>query len=279
MPVLTEFTLFPKLCVELRAKIWGFASQEPNRILFDFSRIWRKREYPKKKANISISDRDKIFCGRHPDYPNICRLWAVSRVPAVLMTCHESRFWAMKHYSLCFEDQLYHKALWFNPNVDTIIFGDLDAWFSFVWGGCSSFVRGGGSSVRHRPIPLIRDSLVMPVVERIVIQESIHTCRYHDAKEMAQNFPHLKSLIVRTDNNPFDLESFWAWRSSTCRDELFSSIRVCLQKFWNSDDWKAIRAYDEMPELKIMTPSGDVEYWLRETIRPLKQAQSSTKNI
>ncbi|KAJ8059802.1 hypothetical protein OCU04_011433 [Sclerotinia nivalis] len=258
MPVLTEFTLFPKLCVELRAKIWDFASQEPNRILFDSYRMWRKRKYPRKKANIPISDRDKIFCGRHPDYPNICRLWAVNRVPAILMTCHESRFWAMKHYSLCFEDQLHHKALWFNPKVDTIIFSDMNACFSFVWGGCFS--------VGHGPIPLIRNSLVMQVVERVVIQESIHTYWYQKAKEMARSFPHLKSLVMRTDNIPFEAESFYGWHSLSGRNELLPSIRVCLQKFWNSDDWKAIKAHDEMPELQIMTP---VEMWNIGFAKPL----------
>ncbi|CAD6445184.1 236b857e-8fe7-4085-a26e-9ec437c5b109 [Sclerotinia trifoliorum] len=244
MPVLTEFTLFPKLCIELRAKIWDFASQEPNQVLFDSYRTSQKKKYPKEKANIPISDRDKIFCVRHPKYPTIRRLWAVSRVPAILMTCHESRFWAMKHYSLCFEDQLYQQALWFNPRFDTVTFTDMNACFTFVWGGCYS--------VGHGPIPLIRNSLVMPLVERLVIQESIHTSWYPRANEMARSFPHLKSLVIRTDNIPFESQFFFEGHNSSGGIELLPSFRFHVQNFWNSDEWKAIRAYDQIPEFQIM---------------------------
>ncbi|APA12309.1 predicted protein [Sclerotinia sclerotiorum 1980 UF-70] len=244
MPILTEFTLFPKLCVELRARIWNFASQELNQIVFDSFRTSQKRNYPKEKASIPISDRDKILCGRHPNYPNIHRLSAVNRVPAILMTCHESRSWAMKHYSLCFEDQLYHQALWFNPRFDTIMFADMTACFSFLWGGCSR--------VGHGPIPIIQNSLVIPVVERLVIQESVPTSWYRRAKEMARSFPHLKSLVIRTDNIPFESQFFYKGLNLSGEIALLPSFRFRVQKFWNSDEWKAIRAYDQIPEFQVM---------------------------
>ncbi|KAI9642816.1 hypothetical protein NHQ30_008549 [Ciborinia camelliae] len=254
MSNLTEFTLFPKLSPEIKAIIWDLASQEPNRIIFDSYRI-RKRKYPKRNAQNPISDRDKIFCGKHPRYPNPRRLWAESRVPAVLITCRESRHWAMRHYSLCFESQLYYKALWFNPKVDTIIFTDLFAACVFGYGGVAK--RG--------PVPLIQNNFIMPVVERIVIRESLKEYFYAGVKDMVKYFHHLKSLVMRTDGVRIEINNIF-WRDAAGRIMQQRSVRLNLEEFWNSEEWKAVRAHEKKPEFRIMTP---VEMWHAGFAKPL----------
>ncbi|ESZ92093.1 hypothetical protein SBOR_7508 [Sclerotinia borealis F-4128] len=253
MSDLAEFTLFPKLSSEIKAMVWDLASQEPNRILFDSWRI-RKRKYPKRKVTTPISERDRIFCGRHPDYPNPRRLWAQGRVPAVLITCRESRYWAMKHYSLCFGDQLYYKSLWFNPKVDTLIFSDMFAAFCFGWGGV----------IKRGAIPLIRDSFTMPVVERVVVQDTLRAYFYEKATEMASNFRHLKSLVMRTDGVPIEINSVWWWEDGYSIHQ--PSLRIFMQMFWDTEWWKATRAVDKKPEFQIMTPE---EMWDAGFAKPL----------
>lgn len=240
MSNLEEFKLFPKLPAELKAKIWDFASQEPHRIFFD-SYQPRKRRFSKAWAKEPASERDQIFSGRHADYPYIDRLCAEARVPAVLITCRESRYWAMKHYSLCFKDQLYHKALWFNPKVDILVFKHVLNLNLFVRGGC----QNGRSS---EPIPIIQSSATIPVVERIVIRDLNHPVYYDLLVEMAKSFPHLKSLILRNDVTLLVVDP-----TSTAYLTQITSLRTLLKELWDSDEWEAIRAHDETPRVQIMS--------------------------
>ncbi|CCD49742.1 predicted protein [Botrytis cinerea T4] len=75
MTTLTQFTVFPKLSNDLKAMIWDIASQEPRRIQFGYY-VGSKRKNAKKKNDEPTSERDKIFSGKHPDYPHPWRLLA-----------------------------------------------------------------------------------------------------------------------------------------------------------------------------------------------------------
>ncbi|KAF7946352.1 hypothetical protein EAE96_009351 [Botrytis aclada] len=242
MSIFTQFTVFPKLSDDLKAMVWDLVSQQPSRIHFG-SYITGVRTWPKSKNNELVSDRDKIFCGKHLDYPNPWRLSAESRVPSVLITCRESRYGAMKHYRIDFKDQLYSKALWFNPKVDILTFDTLDTLLVFARGGCSG----------RNPIPLIKDSSKMPVVERIVLLGSLPTWYFRLAMETTKNFPHLKSLALRTDELHYSLTSYQNYGIISRRAVMLPSIRVQLEQLWNSDEWETIRAYGQVPELRFLT--------------------------
>ncbi|TGO65585.1 hypothetical protein BOTNAR_0077g00290 [Botryotinia narcissicola] len=230
MAILTQFTVFPKLSDDLKAMIWDMVSQQPSRIRFEGYRVRAHRAKPSKsKDNELVPERDKIFSGKHPDYTHPFRVSAEGRVPSVLITCRQSRYWAMKHYRLEFKYQLNSKALWFNPKVDTLIFDNLITLLTFVEGGCT----------HNRLDSSFKDNTKIPVVERMVLLEP-HLAYYcHLTIKSAKNFPHLKSLVTRTDD-------------ILC-EALLPSLRVQMNQLWHSDEWKAIRAYGQIPELRILT--------------------------
>ncbi|QSZ31751.1 hypothetical protein DSL72_001319 [Monilinia vaccinii-corymbosi] len=261
MSDLTEFTLFPKLHPEVRAIIWELASQAPNRILF-FSSTISARNYPKRKANTPISDRDRIFCGRHPDYPAPVRAGASSRVPSVLRTSRESRYWAMKHYSLSFQDQLYTKALWFNPKVDLLIFDDIQTAFCFGSGGCMTAI---GCITPSGPIPLIKTSSTMPVVERVVVQKFVNLIHWIYCKDAMKNFPHLKSLVIQTHGNSDTWREIFAWYILG-PDFTHLGLERALMTLRDSDEWKEIRRHDKKPGFQIM---NELEMWDAGLTKPL----------
>ncbi|KAF7939795.1 hypothetical protein EAE99_001600 [Botrytis elliptica] len=242
MTVLTQFTVFPKLSEELKAMIWDLVSQQPSRIQFE-SYIVRKTKFSKIKDKELVSERDKILSGKHPDYPRPWRLKAEGRVPSVLITCRESRYWAMKHYRLEFKDQLYSKALWFNPKVDILTFDAISTLLVFIKGGCTL----NGRSL------YFNDSTKMPVVERIALLDSIAPYSYDVAMETTKNFPQLKSLVMRTDGIRSDAVLCDSDRWLPGPRISLPSLRVRMNQLWHSDEWKAIRAYSQIPELRILT--------------------------
>ncbi|KAM0315308.1 hypothetical protein ACHAO8_004075 [Botrytis cinerea] len=244
MTTLTQFTVFPKLSNDLKAMIWDIASQEPRRIQFGYY-VGSKRKNAKKKNDEPTSERDKIFSGKHPDYPYPWRLLATGRVPSVLITCRESRHWAMKHYRLDFKDQLYGKAMWYNPKVDILHFVSLTNLLLFVQGGCAD--------INHGPIALVKDSFKMPAVERIFMASSISTHNYEIAVETAKKFPNLKSLATRTNGVDTEDVTYHSSGVVTGANNIPPSLKVRMNQLWNSDEWKAIRAYGQIPELRIYT--------------------------
>ncbi|KAF7896341.1 hypothetical protein EAF00_006355 [Botryotinia globosa] len=225
MAILTQFTVFPKLSDDLKAMIWDLVSQQPSRIRFGGNRLRVHKAKPSKsKDNELVPDRDKIFSGKHPDYPHPFRVSAEGRVPSVLITCRQSRYWAMKHYRLEFKYQLYNKALWFNPKVDTLIFENFNTLLTFVEGGCT-----------HQSLDSsFKDNTKIPVVERVVLLEPYLALYYHDVVKTAKDFPHLKSLVTRADEILF--EAF------------LPSIRVHMNQVWHFDELRAIRACSQIPE-------------------------------
>ncbi|TGO12194.1 hypothetical protein BTUL_0093g00430 [Botrytis tulipae] len=245
MAILTQFTVFPKLSDDLKAMIWDLVSQQPSRIRFEAyrSRAHRAR-LSESKYNELVPERDKLFLGKHPDYPHPWRVSAEGRVPSVLITCRQSRYWAMKHYRLEFRYQLYSKALWFNPKVDTLIFDNLNTLSIFVEGGCTN----------NRLLSSFKDNTEMPVVERIVLLESHLAYRCHLAIKSAKNFPHLKSLVTRTDD--------------IVPEVVLPSLRVQMNQLWHSDEWKAIRAYSQIPELRTLTADEMMNSGLEEPFGP-----------
>ncbi|KAF7905334.1 uncharacterized protein EAF01_005855 [Botrytis porri] len=256
MAIITQFTVFPKLSYDLRAMIWDLVSQQPCRIQFGHY-IVRKTKLSKGKDNELVSERDLFFSGKHPDYPRPWRLKAEARVPSVLMTCQESRYWAMKHYHLEFKDQLYTKALWFNPKVDILVFNTHTALLVFVRGGCTF----GGLDSRFT------DSSKMPVVERVVLLESLRTYMYSVATETTKRLPHLKSLVARTDGVRSDAVLCYS-ENFLSGGAVLPSLRVRMNHLWHSDEWRAIRAYSQMPELQILTVDEMLDAGLAEPFGP-----------
>lgn len=241
MSGLSEFTLFPQLSVELRIMVWYWASQEPNRIIFHSYRI-RKRKYSRRRSGAPLTERDRVFRGTHPDYRGVTRIRPETRVPAVLATCQESREEAKKRYSLYFRDQLYDRALWFNPSLDIIIFEDLSAAYCFSWGGCSI----------GRQIDIVVTGSTMPVVERVVVKENIRSGPFLPIVTLALNFIHLKTLVMRTDRMA-DPPSMQFLNLATGR--ISPTLRYHLELFWRSDLWDTFRANGQIPKLQIMTPN------------------------
>ncbi|TGO44251.1 hypothetical protein BCON_0562g00060 [Botryotinia convoluta] len=238
MAILTQFTLSD----DLKAMMWDLVSQQPSRVHFGSYTI-RKTKLSKSKNNELVSERDKIFYGKHTDYPNPWRLSAEGRVPSVLITCRESRYWAMKHCRLDFKDQSYSKALWFNPKFDVLSFDTLNTLLVFVQGG---YAHNGLNL-------LIKDSSKMPVVERIVLLESLPKYIYSVATETTKNFPQLKSLVMRTDRIRPEAVLCYTYDLISGGRSHLPSLRVRINQLWHSDEWKAIRTYSQMPELQILT--------------------------
>ncbi|TGO23127.1 hypothetical protein BPAE_0143g00250 [Botrytis paeoniae] len=264
MAILNQFTVFPKLSDDLKAMIWDLVSQQPSRIQFGSYTV-RKTKNFKRKNNEPASERDKIFSGKYPDYPWTFRLSVEVRVPSVLITCRESRYWAMKHYRFDFKDQLYSKALWFNHKVDILTFDTLDTLLVFAQGGCA----------RNGPISLIRDSSKMPVVERIVLLGSLPTYAFRIAMETTKNFPHLNSLVLRTDDLHYSHRSYQNYNLMSGTNIILPSIRVQLEQLWNSDEWETIRAYGQVPELRFLTAE---EMWNTGLAKPLALQEYSSVN-
>lgn len=230
MAILTQFTIFPKLSDDLKAMIWDLVSQQPSRIRFEgYQARARRARFSESNDNELIPERDNLFLGRHYDYPHPWRVSAEGRVPSVLITCRQSRYWAMKHYRLEFEYQLYSKALWFNPKVDTLVFDNVKTLLTFIEGGCTHNMLASS----------FKDNTKMPVVERMVLLDSRLADRCHLAIKSAKNFPHLTSLVTITD----DIVS----------EAVLPSLRVQMNQLWHSDEWKAIRAYGQIPELRTLT--------------------------
>ncbi|KAF7918131.1 uncharacterized protein EAE97_011902 [Botrytis byssoidea] len=245
MAILTQFTVFPKLSDDLKAMIWDLVSQQSSRIRFESYQVRAHRAiFSESKVNELVPERDKLFHGKHPAYPRPWRVSAEGRVPSVLITCRQSRYWAMKHYRLEFKYQLYSKALWFNPKVDTLIFDKLNTLLIFVEGGCTNNMLTSS----------FKDNTKMPVVERIALLESHLAYRCHLAIKSARNFPYLKSLITRTDD--------------IVPEAVLPSLRVQMNQLWYSDEWKAIRAYSQIPGLRTLTAYEMMNTGLAEPFGP-----------
>ncbi|TGO36178.1 hypothetical protein BHYA_0133g00200 [Botrytis hyacinthi] len=93
----------------------------------------------------------------------------------------------------------------------------------------------------------------MPVVERIALAASVPTYLYSLVMEATKNFPHLKSLVVGADSLGARAGLYHSNELLPVARIRLPSLRVRMNQLWHSDEWKAIRAYSQIPELRIFT--------------------------
>ncbi|CCD49743.1 hypothetical protein ACHAQE_010204 [Botrytis cinerea] len=93
----------------------------------------------------------------------------------------------------------------------------------------------------------------MPAVERIFMASSISTHNYEIAVETVKKFPNLKSLATRTNGVDTEDVTYHSSGVVTGANNIPPSLKVRMNQLWNSDEWKAIRAYGQIPELWIYT--------------------------
>jgi hypothetical protein len=99
---LTQFTLFPKLIIELRLKTWAFcfALQEP------------------RLVEVRTQHHD---CDQHKGW---CPRFAACRIPTLVHTCHEARMVAREQAQraghLCFSTLCSPPNIFFNPEIDRL---------------------------------------------------------------------------------------------------------------------------------------------------------------
>ena len=124
---LDTFTLFPRLPYELREHIWNYAVQLP-------------RVVPLIKQELLDDDFKKYHEGpfNYGEGPYNYGLtgsktsdWTtITKPPAVLSCCHESRIQALKYYELCFSLQMV-TPIYFSPANDSVLFASFNALESF----------------------------------------------------------------------------------------------------------------------------------------------------
>lgn len=93
-----NFPLFSHLPVELRSKIWKYASQEPR--IVELCQM--------------ASDNS--------EWMNTDPFYSPTPLPAVLSTSHESRNTALKYYPLSFPNSSNPPQIRYNPSVDILYF-------------------------------------------------------------------------------------------------------------------------------------------------------------
>jgi hypothetical protein len=137
---LTSFTLFPKLIIELRLKIWDFcfALQEP--------RLVEVRTQPHD------CDQHKGFC------PRI----SACRIPVLVHVCSEARMVAHEQAGradhLCFSTSLAPPNVFFNPEIDRLYLPvEKEPWMRDT-GEYHARARrrmAQHGAYRHYPVPLL----------------------------------------------------------------------------------------------------------------------------
>jgi hypothetical protein len=118
--IVPRFTLFPKLPLELRLKIWAY-TMEPRIVT-----IYSQRLYD--EANGSRTSRAMWWNSPDP-------------VPTILHICHKSREEALKYYQRLFKPSDRQAIIYFNFSKDTLRIGNIkhDSWI-------------GGTSIGGDPI-------------------------------------------------------------------------------------------------------------------------------
>ncbi|PVH70508.1 hypothetical protein DL98DRAFT_540777 [Cadophora sp. DSE1049] len=99
-PILKKFTLFPKLPLELRLKIWGFAANVERIVSLSFTldgQAWVD------VSRLTIRNENRAQCS----------------VPAVLHICSESRKEGLRYYTACWDKCAGHNN-YINLNTDIL---------------------------------------------------------------------------------------------------------------------------------------------------------------
>ncbi|KAI9047967.1 hypothetical protein LZ554_007769 [Drepanopeziza brunnea f. sp. 'monogermtubi'] len=119
---LSQFDPFPRLPIELRYMIWGFALPE-ERLIFLSDKQYKPIEQSEVVApnpNSHVSDAGSLDgdeTGESVEHPETSK-----NIPALLQTSHEARTVALKHFTLTPGFQPADKPVYVNLNRDTIHF-------------------------------------------------------------------------------------------------------------------------------------------------------------
>jgi hypothetical protein len=107
-PVLTEFTLFPKLPKELRIKVWQLAACEPRIIEIC---------QPQDAKYITHGTEDNEWATS-----NSAPFYSPTALPVILRINQESRVIALENYLLSFPNSSHPAQIYYNPAVDILYF-------------------------------------------------------------------------------------------------------------------------------------------------------------
>ncbi|EKD17569.1 uncharacterized protein L3040_006688 [Drepanopeziza brunnea f. sp. 'multigermtubi'] len=119
---LSQFDPFPRLPIELRYMIWGFALPEERPIYLSDKKYKpiEKSEVVAPNPDSHVSDAgslDRDETGESVKHPETSK-----NIPALLLTSHEARRVALKHLTLNLGFQLADKPVYVNLNRDTVHF-------------------------------------------------------------------------------------------------------------------------------------------------------------
>jgi hypothetical protein len=203
-----QFTLFPKLPLELRLMIWKHAA-EPRVIKLSHYRVeWPRNEDNEKDPTGELRRARKVR-KQNQSWGSWCRTRALQhQVPTIFTICKESRETAKETYHLCFEKELDGQKIWVDFSRDTIFFVDFYAFQAFY-----GIEQPWKTEDREMSNNILPDTAIMEKELQVLVAGSV-LCK--EVVKVLSRFHSLQKLILQlgslynVDRLQSDLTKSWS---------------------------------------------------------------------